>query len=61
MTALSLKAARDKKGLSQFALAMKSDVSRYKISQFECGYGKLTKEEKQKIKGVLSVTSKKST
>ncbi len=45
---------RKEYGLSQFALSKRSTVSRFKISQYELGYGELTKEEKQKIKQALT-------
>lgn len=53
MTKKSLRTARKKKGISQIALAQKTGVSKFRIQQFELGYSKLTKEEKDKLKGVL--------
>ncbi len=50
MTPAKLKKARKEQGVSQFALSKATGISRDKITKFECGYTKITKEEKLKIK-----------
>lgn len=50
MTPRQLKKLRGEKKLSQFYISKKANVSRYRISQFECSYVNLTKEEKERIK-----------
>lgn len=56
MSPNQLKKLRKEKRISQTAIALRADVSRYRISQFECGYVELTKNEKLKIKEVLNAT-----
>lgn len=54
-----LKEKRKVQGLSQWALANLSGVSRQKITNFECGYSKLTKEESNKIELVFQIRDRK--
>lgn len=48
---------RTKLGISQTKLAVLTGVSRFKISQFECGYGGLDESELAKIRRYLCETA----
>ena len=48
---------RSKLGISQTKLAVLTGVSRFKISQFECGYGRLDEAELGKIRQFLCETA----
>lgn len=54
-----LKFERKALGVSQWALAKKSKVSRFKICQFECGYGGLSEQEFLAVVNVLEAERKK--
>lgn len=47
-------AIRKKKGISQAYLAKLTGISRYRISELECGYRELTPAEKGLMLGVLT-------
>ena len=57
MSETNLKKFREKQGLSQWALALKSQVSRNRISLHECDYMKLSDADKLKIVKALKLKS----
>ncbi len=50
-----VKALRKEAGLSQYRLAKVTRVSRFKISQYECGYGELSEAEAKAILDALAL------
>jgi len=54
-----LSSLRKKRGLSQWALSIKSGVSRYKLSLAECGYVKLSYSDGMRIAKVLKLSVNK--
>lgn len=58
MTVNQLKATRKQLGLSQFALAGLTGVSRYNIAIFETGHRQLKPEEKKSIDEALNAKAK---
>lgn len=44
-------------GISQFKLAQLTRISRNRISLWECGYGRLTRKEIERIRKVLEGAS----
>lgn len=50
---MQLSETRKAKGVSQMRLAIKTGISRNKISLIECGYIKASSEDLKKLKGAL--------
>lgn len=59
MKTSELRKKRDKVYISQKELSVKTGISRYKISDFECGYCELTFEELLKIQTYLDEVAEK--
>ena len=56
MERILIRELRKKAAISQYRLAKLTNVSRFKISQFECGYGDLSEFEIQAILSVLKTS-----
>lgn len=53
MEAIVAREMRKELGLSQVEVSLRTGISRFRLSQFECGYAPLTKAEFQTLSNFL--------